>query len=100
MCDAMAPLEKYGPVESVIVRGNIAERVEELVQTNHAGLIVMGLDRDAHGSRPGSTAYSMICRATVPVLTMPVAVRDTRTDARGDGTELAEGEEAPAHAIA
>jgi hypothetical protein len=82
------------------VRGNIAERVEELVHTNHAGLIVMGLDRGAHGSRPGSTAYSMICRATVPVLTMPVPVRDTRTDARADGAELAEAEEAPAHATA
>jgi hypothetical protein len=100
MCDAMAPLEKYGPVESVIVRGNIAERVEELVQTNHAGLIVMGLDRDAHGSRPGSTAYSVICRATVPVLTMPVAASNARTEARVDGAEFAQSQEAPAHAIA
>jgi nucleotide-binding universal stress UspA family protein len=96
MCDAMAPLEKYGPVESVIVGGNIAERVEELVHTNHAGLIVMGLDRDAHGSRPGSTAYSVICRATVPVLTMPAVVGD----APADRVELAAGKEAPAHAIA
>jgi nucleotide-binding universal stress UspA family protein len=96
MCGAMAPLEKYGPVESVIVRGNIAERVEELVHTNHAGLIVMGLDRGAHESRPGSTAYSVVCRATVPVLTMPAVVGD----APADWAELAAGKEAPAHAIA
>jgi nucleotide-binding universal stress UspA family protein len=100
ICEAMAPLEKYGPVESDIVRGNIAERVEEMVQTHHAGLIVMGLERDARGSRPGSTAYSVICRATVPVLTMPVAASNARTEARVDGAEFAQSQEAPAHAIA
>jgi nucleotide-binding universal stress UspA family protein len=76
MCFAMAPLEKQGPVESVIVQGNIAERVAELARTRPAGLIVMGLEREAAGSRPGSTAYAVICSAPVPVLAMPAAATD------------------------
>jgi nucleotide-binding universal stress UspA family protein len=76
MCFAMAPLEKQGPVESVIVQGNIAERVAELARTRPAGLIVMGLEREAGGSRPGSTAYAVICSAPVPVLAMPAAATD------------------------
>jgi nucleotide-binding universal stress UspA family protein len=71
MCRAMAPLEQYGPVESAIVRGNIAESATALVGTHHAGLIVMGLDTEAHGSRPGSTAYAVISSAPVPVLVIP-----------------------------
>jgi nucleotide-binding universal stress UspA family protein len=71
MCCAMAPLEKYGPVESVIVRGNVAGSVAALVATRHSGLVVMGLDTDASESRPGSTAYAVIASAPVPVLVVP-----------------------------
>ena len=70
----MCPLEKYGPVESVIVQGNIAERVAELARTHHSGLIVMGLDSEATGARPGSTTYAVICSTPVPVLAVPAAV--------------------------
>lgn len=73
ICGAMAPLEKHGPVESVIVQGNIAECVAELARTHHAGLIVMGLESETRGSRPGSTAYAVICSAPVPVLAVPAA---------------------------
>lgn len=82
MCGAMAPLERHGPVESVIVQGNVAERVAELVQSSRAGLIVVGLDRDARGSCPGSTAHAVICSASVPVLAMPAAVANGDADAR------------------
>jgi nucleotide-binding universal stress UspA family protein len=94
MCGAMAPLEKHWPVESVIVQGNVAERVAELVQGTHAGLIVMGLDRDARGSRPGSTAYAVICSASVPVLAMPAAVVRRDEDARVDRANAREEESA------
>jgi nucleotide-binding universal stress UspA family protein len=90
----MAPLEKYGPVESVIAHGNVAARVAELVQNTHAGLIVMGLDRDARGSRPGSTANAVICSASVPVLTMPAAVANVSADVRVDRSNARE--DAPA----
>jgi nucleotide-binding universal stress UspA family protein len=90
MCRAMAPLEKYGPVESVIAHGNVAARVAELVQNTHAGLIVMGLDRDARGSRPGSTANAVICSASVPVLTMPAAVANVSADVRVDRSNARE----------
>jgi nucleotide-binding universal stress UspA family protein len=72
MCDAMAPLERYGPVESVIVQGNVAECVADLARARRAGLIVMGLERGETGPRPGSTAYPVICSAPVPVLAVPV----------------------------
>ena len=94
MCGAMAPLEKHGPVESVIVQGNVAGRVAELVQSSRAGLIVMGLDRDARGSRPGSTAYAVICSASVPVLAMPAAVANGDADARAVRTNAREDEPA------
>jgi nucleotide-binding universal stress UspA family protein len=71
ICGAMSPLEQHGPVESVIVQGNIATRVAELAQAHHAGLIVIGLETDTHGPLPGSTAYAVICSASVPVLTVP-----------------------------
>jgi K+-sensing histidine kinase KdpD len=71
MCHAMALLEREGPLESVIVQGNIAERVAELARSRRAGLIVMGLERTEHGPRPGSTAYPVICSAPVPVLAVP-----------------------------
>ena len=71
MCRAMAPLEKGRPVESAIAQGNIAENVADLARTHHAGLIVIGFERDALGSRPGSTAYQVICSAPVPVLAVP-----------------------------
>jgi nucleotide-binding universal stress UspA family protein len=71
MCHAMALLEGYGPVESVIVQGNIAERVADLARSRRAGLIVMGLERTESGPRPGSTAYPVICSAPVPVLAVP-----------------------------
>jgi nucleotide-binding universal stress UspA family protein len=87
MCRAMAPLERHGPVESVILQGNIAARVAELVQSRHAGLIVMGLDRDAHGSHPGSTANAVICSASVPVLAMPATVADLGPDIRVETSE-------------
>jgi nucleotide-binding universal stress UspA family protein len=73
MCEAAAPLERYGPVDSVIVEGNVAGRVADLVRGEHAGLIVMGLESDAHGARPGSTAYSVVCTVPVPVLAIPMA---------------------------
>jgi nucleotide-binding universal stress UspA family protein len=76
MCAAMAPLKQVGPVESVIVQGNIADRVAELAQTSHAGLIVMGLDPDPRGSHPGSTAYAVISRAPIPVLAIPTCEKD------------------------
>lgn len=82
MCAVMAPLERHGPVESVIVQGNIAACVAALVKTHNVGLIAMGLDSEAHGSRPGSTAYSVICSTSVPVLAVPAVVRDTRASAR------------------
>lgn len=100
MCRVMAPLEKHGPVESVIVEGNIAERVAELVRSSHAGLIVMGLDREARGSRPGSTAYAVICSAAVPVLAMPAAVADGDAGARVDRATAREDKDASAHMIA
>jgi universal stress protein A len=90
MCRAMAPLERHGPVEPVIVQGNIAARVAELVQSSHAGLIVMGLDRDARGSRPGSTANAVICSASVPVLAMPAAIASLGTDARVERSKARE----------
>ena len=71
MCGAMYPLEKYGPAESIIVEGNIAERVADLARTHHSGLIVMSLDSEARGTRPGSTAYAVICSTPVPVLAVP-----------------------------
>jgi len=71
MCHAMALLEGYGLVESVIVQGNIAECVAELARSRRAGLIVMGLERTESGPRPGSTAYPVICSAPVPVLAVP-----------------------------
>jgi nucleotide-binding universal stress UspA family protein len=76
MWRAMAPLEKHGPVESVIVQGNIAESVAQLARTRHAGLIVMGLDREPSGSRPGSAADAVICSTRVPVLAIPAAAPD------------------------
>ncbi|HLG57129.1 MAG TPA: universal stress protein [Vicinamibacterales bacterium] len=82
MCGAMCPLEQYGPVESVIVQGNIAERVAELARTHRSGLIVMGLDSEARGARPGSTAYAVICSTPVPVLAVPAAVPDVRRSVR------------------
>ncbi|MBI3050460.1 MAG: universal stress protein [Acidobacteria bacterium] len=91
MCRAMAPLEKHGPVESVIVQGNVAARVAELVQSSHAGLIVMGLNRDARGSRPGSTANAVMCSASVPVLVMPAAAANGNADARVDRANAREG---------
>lgn len=81
ICGAMAPLEKHGPVESVIVQGNIAECVAELARTHQAGLIVLGLERETRGLRPGSTAYAVICSAPVPVLAIPVRVVDTHDGA-------------------
>jgi nucleotide-binding universal stress UspA family protein len=81
MCRAMAPLEKYGPVESVIVQGNIAESVADLARTHHSGLIVMGLDVEAHGSRPGSTAYAVISTTPVPVLVVPAVAPELGQDA-------------------
>lgn len=71
MCRAMAPLQKYGPVESVIVEGSVAGAAAALARSRHAGLIVMGLEGDALGSRPGSTAYGVISAAPVPVLAIP-----------------------------
>jgi nucleotide-binding universal stress UspA family protein len=82
MGGAMGPLEKYGPVESVIVQGNIAECVAELARTHHAGLIVMGLDSETTGARPGSTAYAVICSTPVPVLAVPVATPTARPGSR------------------
>ena len=82
MCGAMCPLEKFGPVESVIVQGNIAERVAELARAHHSGLIVMGLDAEATGARPGSTAYAVICSTPVPVLAVPAAAPDVRRGLR------------------
>jgi nucleotide-binding universal stress UspA family protein len=76
ICDAMTPLERHWPVESVIVHGNIARRVAEIARTHHAGLIVIGLETDAGGSCPGSTAYAVICSAAVPVLTVPAPTTD------------------------
>jgi nucleotide-binding universal stress UspA family protein len=78
----MCPLEKYGPVESVIVQGNIAECVAELARTHHSGLIVMGLDSEATGARPGSTAYAVICSTPVPVLAVPAAAPEVRQGVR------------------
>jgi nucleotide-binding universal stress UspA family protein len=70
MCQAMAPLERR-PIESSIMHGNVAERVAELARDRHAKLIVMGLERGETGSRPGATAYPVICNAPVPVLAVP-----------------------------
>jgi len=82
MCGAMCPLEKYGPVESIIVQGNIAEGVAELARTHRAGLIVMGLDSETRGARPGSTAYAVICSTPVPVLAVPAAAPEIRQRVR------------------
>jgi nucleotide-binding universal stress UspA family protein len=94
MCRAMAPLEKHGPVESVIVQGNVAARVVELVQNSRAGLIVIGLDRDVGGSGPGATAYAVISHAPVPVLAMPAAVANREVSARVERTNIREDEQA------
>jgi nucleotide-binding universal stress UspA family protein len=90
ICGAMSPLEQHGPVESVIVHGSIARRVAELARTHHAGLIVIGLETDARGPCPGSTAYAVISGAAVPVLTVPVPT--TESDAsliQGDVVAMA-----------
>ena len=71
MPGAMAPLETFGPVESVIRQGNIAATVAELARAHHVGLIVIGLDAEPDGARPGSTAYGVIAAAPVPVLVIP-----------------------------
>jgi len=84
MCGAMAPLEKYGPVESAIVQGNIAESVAELARTHDGGLIVMGLDGEPGGSRPGSTAYAVLCSTPVPVLALPAGAPDVPGRATAD----------------
>lgn len=89
MCRAMAPLEQYGPVESVILQGNTAESVAELARAHHAGLMVIGLERGPEGSRPGSTAYAVICTAPVPVFAVPVAAPDNRRAAAAVVQELA-----------
>jgi nucleotide-binding universal stress UspA family protein len=91
MCGEMRPLEKYGPVESMIVQGSIAEAVAELARTHHSGLIVMGLDAEGRTACPGSTAYAVICSTPVPVLTIPVAVDDIRHTAR-DVEEVTAGQ--------
>ena len=75
MCHEMTPLERYGPVESVIVEGNVAEQVAELARTRRTALIVMGVDRGEAGSRLGATVYPVICAAPVPVLAVPAATR-------------------------
>ena len=64
------------------MRGNIAESVAELARTHRSGLIVMGLDSEARGARPGSTAHAVISSTPVPVLAVPVAARDLRHAAR------------------
>ena len=71
MCHAMSPLERYGPIESVIAEGSVSEQVATLARTRHAGLIALGLERGEAGPRPGSTAYEVICSAPVPVLAVP-----------------------------
>jgi nucleotide-binding universal stress UspA family protein len=76
MSDAITPLKQYGPVESVIVQGNIAERAAELAHSCQAGLVAVGLDSDARGSHPGSTAYAVICRAPVAVLAVAAPAED------------------------
>ena len=73
MCAAMVPLERFGAVESVIVQGNTAGCAADVARTRHAGLIVMGLERGARSSRPGSTAYAVICNTPAPVLVVPAA---------------------------
>lgn len=81
MCAAMGPLEQYGPVESVIVQGHIATCVAGLATTHHSGLIVMGLEAEGIGTRPGSTAYAVICGTAIPVLAVPersITTRDAR----------------------
>ena len=64
------------------MQGNIAERVADLARTHHSGLIVMGLDSEATGAHPGSTAYAVICSTPVPVLAVPAAVPDVSRDVR------------------
>jgi hypothetical protein len=83
MCRAMAPLEKYGPVESAIVQGNIAESVAELAGSHRSGLVVIGLDTEAHGSRPGSTAYAVISSSPAPVLVLPAMASESPEPAKG-----------------
>jgi hypothetical protein len=68
-------------VESAIVEGNIPESVAELARTHHSGLIVLGLDVEADGSRPGSTAYGLISTTPVPVLVVPAVAPTLRRSA-------------------
>jgi hypothetical protein len=52
------------------------EQRTDLARIHHAGLIAIGLETDARGSCPGSTAYAVISSAAVPVLSVPAPTTD------------------------
>ena len=59
-------------VEPLVVTGHVADALVETAASRNAGLIVLGIGSGEDGSRrPGSTAYRMLCLATVPILALP-----------------------------
>ena len=59
-------------VECVVATGHVADTLSHLAESRDAGLIVMGIGSGEDGARrPGSTAYRMLCLATVPILALP-----------------------------
>jgi nucleotide-binding universal stress UspA family protein len=59
-------------IERLVVAGDPAGEIAQLVAARQAGLVVVGLGRpQAGGHRPGSTAYRLVCSANAPVLAVP-----------------------------
>jgi len=59
-------------VEPLVVTGHVADALVQTAESRNAGLIVLGIGSGEDGARrPGSTAYRMLCLATVPILALP-----------------------------
>jgi nucleotide-binding universal stress UspA family protein len=56
-----------------VVAGDLADEIAAAARRHRAGLVVLALRsrRRLFGSRAGSIAYSVVCRATAPVLALP-----------------------------
>ena len=62
------------PAEAIVVTGHAADALTQAAASHDVGLIVMGIGSGEQGARrPGSTAYRMLCLATLPVLALPPA---------------------------
>jgi len=60
-----------------VIAGDLAEEIAAAARRHRAGLVVLTLRsrRRLFGSRAGSIAYSVVCRAPAPVLALPPAPR-------------------------